>query len=434
MLCEYPVPVLEFWLTEGVMLLRIGMMLDTRFPPDIRVEKEISVLRSEHMLHILCPRRDKQAWEEMVNGTHVHRVFSTPRRWWENIRLMATCSSSGWQHAIERFVTTNQIQVLHVHDLPLLGPALTVGHKLGLPVVSDLHEDYPAMLAGELGSLKGSRLSPSWLIQRWIVSIERWRRYEASTVMQADAVIAVIEESRDRLVALGIPAERVHVVANYVPLADLHMESNSQSTPSPDKFKVLYAGGFDSARDLHTVIDAVAGLLTSDMPNLSVTLLGGTDRSVGMLRDYAESQGVSDRVDVLAWRPIQEVFEHILDSSVCLVPHVKTSHTDTTIPHKLFQYMACERPVIVSNCAPLARIVSETGAGLVYTSGNARELSDCLHRLYLDPQLRQRTAQQGYCAVRERYNWEQTGHVLRELYRGLAKRTTDRQNMTMDAR
>ena len=40
----------------------------------------------------------------------------------------------------------NKIEVLHVHDLPLVGVALAVAKKYGIKVVADLHENYPAML------------------------------------------------------------------------------------------------------------------------------------------------------------------------------------------------------------------------------------------------------------------------------------------------
>lgn len=399
--------------------MRIGMVLDTRFPPDIRVEKEISLLNADHQIYMLCPRRGDQAAEEEVTGVRIRRVFSTPQRWWESVQVLATCSSIGWKQAMQQYVKANQLEALHIHDLPLLGTAIKVAREANIPVVADLHEDYPSMLADALHKPDGDRISLNWLIQRSLVSVAKWRRYESQAVPQADAVIVVIEEARERLLRLGIKLERIQVVANYAPLADL---AEALPAPDSDKFKVVYAGGFDSERDLSTVIDAVALLPLHEMPDLQVTLMGGVGIALEALRQRATQKQVLDRVELMDWRPVKEVKAHIQSSQVCLVPHVKTPLTDATIPHKLFQYMAQRRPVIVSNCAPLERIINETRAGLVYTSGQARELAECLRRLYDNPTLRDEMAERGYQAVRDKYNWEQTGQALVELYGKLETR------------
>lgn len=402
--------------------MRIGMVLDSRFPPDIRVEKEVNLLKTEHQLFMLCPRRDAQSAEEEWQGMQIRRVFSTPERQLENLKLMATCSSSGWERAIRCYVEAFALEALHVHDLPLLGAALMVARQMGIPVVADLHEDYPQMLADALRNPKGEGFSAIWLVQRLVVSIEKWRRYETQAVPQANVVIVVIEEARDRLIRLGVAAERLRVVSNYAPLSDLDGHGPEElNEPCSSRFNVVYAGGFDAVRDLHTVIDAVALLSPDEIPDLQLILIGGVGIALNELSRYVAQKQLLDRVRLLNWRPMEEVVAHIQSSQVCLVPHVKTPFTDATIPHKLFQYMAKRRPVVVSNCVPLERIVKETGAGLVYTSGDASELAECLRRLYRDPNLRKSMGQAGYRAVRDKYNWEQTGHALLQAYRQLAQ-------------
>jgi glycosyltransferase involved in cell wall biosynthesis len=404
--------------------MRIGMLLHNRFPPDIRVENEIRVLQTEHNLYLLCPRYDAQNSVEAWNGTRVQRVFSTPTRRWENFRMLAIRRSPRWQRKIGRFVADNEIEVLHVHDLPLLGEALKVGRRFDIPVVADLHENYPAML-GQQARVPRHQSGSSllWLFRRLFVSVARWQSHEADVAPQADAVIVVIEEARERVISLGVRPDRVHVVANYVPLSELNRMVAASSLGQPtqaDRFGVTYVGGFGSSRDLHTVIDAAA-LLRDKIPELRVTLVGGTAQQVAVLQGHAARKGVSDQVEVLSWVPFEQVIAHIATSTVCLVPHAKSPHTDATIPHKLFQYMALERPVIVSNCAPLVRIVGEAGAGLVYSAGNASELAECVRRMCDDPALRDRMARHGRQAVQDRYNWEQAGKVLVQLYREIGE-------------
>ena len=102
----------------------------------------------------------------------------------------------------------------------------------------------------------------------------------------------------------------------------------------------------------------------------------------------------------------QEDAEILMErADVGLVPHVKSPHTDSTIPHKLFQYMWRKLPVIVSNCSPLERIVKEAKCGYVYPSGDHVALSAQIKNLYKNSDLRMNFGMSGHLSVKDKYNW-----------------------------
>ncbi len=395
------------------------MVLHTGFPPDIRVEKEIQALKEEHNLSLLCVKKGNQAADESLNGVTVKRVFSSAQRWWARLWLMARCRSKSWEHAIEAFVVEKGIEALHVHDLPLLGVALAVGRRHNIPVVSDLHENYPAMIAARLSVPLLMTGSMQQVALRLVTSVEQWAEYERVTVPRADQIITVIEEARERLVGQGISPDKIHVVGNYASMDDI----SEQPEHSGKSFTLVYAGGFGATRDLPTVVRAVSLIDRAAYTGLQVILVGGKDRTYDQLRKLSKDLGVSDCVRVLRWLPQAKAEQLMLDADVGLVPHVKSPHTDATVPHKLFQYMWRRLPVIVSDCAPLQRIASETGCGLVYRSGEAEELSKNIEILYNDRELLQRMGEAGFRAVKERYNWNAAGEALRNIYRQLVRRT-----------
>ena len=109
----------------------------------------------------------------------------------------------------------------------------------------------------------------------------------------------------------------------------------------------------------------------------------------------------------------------MLEADVGLVPHVKNAHTDATVPHKLFQYMWRRLPVIVSNCAPLERIVREADCGLVYPSGDSQALARCLTEMHGRGDRVDSMGEAGHNAVAQKYNWDKAGEALLEVYRGL---------------
>ena len=78
--------------------------------------------------------------------------------------------------------------------------------------------------------------------------------------------------------------------------------------------------------------------------------------------------------------------------------------------------MLLEKPVIATNCNPIERIINETKSGLIYKSGDAKDLADKVIQLYKNEKLRKEMGENGKKAVIEKYNWENTSKNLIELY------------------
>lgn len=394
-------------------LMRIGMIVNSGFPPDIRIEKEVATLLPMHTVFLLCTRQSGEPESELLGGLHVERIFDALKRRSASYRLITTCYSKAWKLEIDRFIATNQLDVLHVHDLPLAGTAHASARSHRIPIVLDLHEDYPAMLS-EVKKIPLGRVPSAGVLGLKLASIGKWRDYEQMIVREVDAVIAVVEEAGARMINLGVPPSKIHLVQNY----DLLRQRATSSEPSVAKnVSAVYVGGFDQARDLQTVVDAARILVDRGCKDLKFLLVGGSRREIALLRSYASRKTLAiDNVSFHEWMD-RESAEGIMDESqIGLVPHVKSAHTDSTIPHKLFQYMARRLPVVTSNCAPLQRIVTEAGCGMVYESGNPQSLARCLEQLYRDPDKRRQMGNAGFSAVQTTYNWSGAGARLLDLY------------------
>jgi glycosyltransferase involved in cell wall biosynthesis len=388
------------------------MLLNAAFPPDIRLEKEIGTLSEHHEIFLLCTRHGDAPDSEMLPGVTVTRVLGGIQRRWATLQLMRRCYSSIWRKHIDRFIDANGIDVLHVHDLPLAGTAVRSGESRGIPVILDLHEDYPAMLA-EMKKTPWTR-SPSLgvLGLKLAPSIPHWREYEKAILQKADEVIVVIEESADRIAHLGVDRRRIHVVPNYAPRPVKPMHER----PRSPRVQVIYIGGFDQMRDLRTVLRA-SSILAARESAVQVDLIGGSARDIDLLGRFADREGLDiGRVTFTKWMERDKAEALLEHAAIGLVPHVKSPHTDTTVPHKLFQYMAAGLPVIVSDCAPVQRIVVTSDCGLVYEDGNATSLADAIERLAGDPETRQRMGDNGRAAVMSKFNWESAGQRLLDVY------------------
>ena len=217
-----------------------------------------------------------------------------------------------------------------------------------------------------------------------------------------DAILVVIEESRDRLVRLGVEPERITLVSNTPPRA--RAEGVKRERPLRDSLTVVYLGMMELTRGVGEVIDAAA-ILRGSMPGLKVWLIGA-GRDLGLLEARARTQGLLDgTVELLGYIPNQRALELVAEADIGIVPHHADEGWDTTIPNKLFDYMAAGLAVVTSDAVPAARVVRETRAGTVFRSMDAQDCARAILDL-AEPATRCAAGAAGREAIRSRYYLE----------------------------
>lgn len=387
--------------------MRIGMLLfGGTYPPDVRVEKEAKILAAAgHEVYLLASDKNGRPAEEFLDPIEVRRY--PHRAGWLASKLTAvvtilTWRSPLWESYLESFVRDNGIEALHVHDLPAVASAIAVGRKLGIPVTYDMHEYYPAAV----------EFWPRTRTARLFQTPARYHRYERRAVTGVDRVIPAVEEVRDMVLAAGVPEERVFLFRN--------VENADDVIPwhgAPEgEYVVAFAGGFGPHRGVDTLVRAMPEL--RELVPGARLLLMGSGPGEDDLKRMAVELGVADAVEFTGWIDITEMRERLSSASVGTATFSRSAHTDTMLPHKLFQYMGMGMPVVVSDCKPVARFVREIGAGEVAKSGDPSSLARALAAM-ADPERAAAASEAGRRAVRERYNLEIEGEQLVRLYAGL---------------
>lgn len=392
--------------------MNIGMILDNEFTGDLRVENEATALQSAgHQVFVLCLNYGKKKSAEEFKGVQIVRI---PMSLFIKKKLKGLNNTFlnfypiFWSIKIKQFILQNKIEILHVHDLWMLESAYKANKSFNLPVVSDLHENF----VHALNHYKYANTFPGNIL----ISKERWKNSEIVWTKKATQIITVIEEAVERYESIGVDKDKISVVANYVNL-DSFLSSPIDTTVINrfnDKFTLTYVGGFDLHRGLESVIKSVPKIIKT-IKNFHLVLVG-SGSNYNELIELAKSLNVVDYISFESWQPHEKLSSYIKASKLCIIPHLKTEHTDNTIPHKLFQYMIFEKPVIASNCNPIERIIDETGAGLVFESNSEKDLVEKVITLYRNPELQSQMGSLGKQAVLEKYNWNKTSKKLISLY------------------
>ena len=72
----------------------------------------------------------------------------------------------------------------------------------------------------------------------------------------------------------------------------------------------------------------------------------------------------------------------IKNSNVGVIPFHITEFNNNTIHNKLFDYFSYSKPVLVSECKPLERIINETDAGIVRDCSTAEKCKFAILEFY----------------------------------------------------
>lgn len=389
--------------------MKILMLLDHPFPPDTRVENEMKTLtEAGHEVHIACFQKgDKPLLEESVYGV-IHRKPVSKFIFKASVgALKFPFYFNYWRAYVKELFSKYQFDVIHVHDLPLAKVGYEAKCKFGVQFVLDLHENWPVLLqlSAHTNTFLGKLLS----------SNQQWVKYEKEMCGLADRIIVVVDEAKTRICALDVAPEKVTVVSNTLNIDQFDpIERKEFKT---DKFRMLYVGGINYHRGIQYVIQAIS-LLKKKGIEVQFDLVGD-GRHLDVIKRMIEELQVKDNVVVHGYKHYTQICDLYESANVALIPHVKSGHTDNTIPHKIFQYLYAGIPMVVSNCDPLVRIVNETHSGVCYRYDCPEELADIIAEFYEHPDKLKDYICEGRKAVVEKYNWKVDGTRLVNLYQQL---------------
>ncbi len=123
------------------------MLTQTVFPPDIRLEKEIrSLFKHGYNVLVVCNQFEKaknpnfefceiERVKAVFKSTRLNKLINFP--FFLNPRYLLT----SFKNSI-RF----KPDYIHAHDLPMMPIAILFGKLFKIPIIFDMHENYPQAL------------------------------------------------------------------------------------------------------------------------------------------------------------------------------------------------------------------------------------------------------------------------------------------------
>jgi glycosyltransferase involved in cell wall biosynthesis len=186
-------------------------------------------------------------------------------------------------------------------------------------------------------------------------------------------------------------------------------------------FVVGYVGRFVEEKGLLTLAEALAGLKQKSWK----WLLVGQGKLRSHLTEKCIEWKINDRIIWVESVSHEEIPQYI-NLMNCLVLPSQTSYkfkTLTTVGwkeqfgHVLIEAMACQIPVIGSNCGEIPHVIGD--AGLIFPEGNIGVLQECLQQLMEKPELAADLGKKGYLRVLNNYTNRALAEQLLDFYQEL---------------
>jgi glycosyltransferase involved in cell wall biosynthesis len=202
------------------------------------------------------------------------------------------------------------------------------------------------------------------------------RRYRRMFPLVAN-VFAVSQAIAERIVAIGCPPERLHVIPSGV-------ETDRFAPGAPEPGRVIAVGRLTEKKAPHLTIRAFAAAARA-LPEAQLDLVGD-----GPLRPLCEAeiaaQGLEGRVTLHGALPHEAVAALVRRAAVFVQHSVTAPNGDTEgLPGAICEAMAAALPVISTRHSGIPEAVVEGETGLLVAEGDAEGMGAALIALLRDP-------------------------------------------------
>lgn len=314
---------------------------------------------------------------------------SFARRFLHFISFFFACAS-------EVFRSVKGADVIWAVSTPLTVPFLCslVSKVSGTPLVSEISDVWPDA-AVHSGVVKNKA----------VISLAE--KVETFCYGASKALICLTEGIESNILRKGVDPEKTYLVTNGIDLSLFGRSTVGSRSEVRNRlgidhlFVVMYMGAQGKYNALDTVIAAAREL--QDQSHINFVLVGDGERNEDLRKLVHEYQ----LHNVVFVPPVRRLdAPAMLSAADCFVlPNLAGEFFDGNLPNKVFDYLASERPVIVSGQVESARLVERASAGIVVDAEEPTQLAHSIKKLStLNPLERDRIGKNGGDFVRQFYD------------------------------
>lgn len=308
--------------------------------------------------------------------------------------------------------------VVHCHTWYVQFGGFLAKKLWGIPFVLTVHSLEP------LRPWKVEQLGNAYHLSTWI---------ENNGITQADAVIAVSQETRNDVLRLfDVDPDKVKVIHNGIDLNQYRHDPNVDALVKygvdPDKPYVLFVGRITRQKGIIHLVNAIPFIA----PSIQVVLCAGAPDTPAIRQEMADrvaavNEGRGNVIWIEGMLPKHEVIQFYSNATVFCCPSVYEPFGIINL-----EAMACGTAVVASAIGGIPEVVlpEETGilVDLELKPGTfdpvdpekfSKALAEGINRVALDANLQEKFVRNGRKRVEEHFSWAAVAQRTLALYESL---------------
>ena len=281
-----------------------------------------------------------------------------------------------------------------VHDLKIICPNYKMLNKKGICEECKGNKYYNCLANS---CTKNSRMGSA------VNMVESYLHKFLKSYSYIDKFICPSDFYRRKFIEFGIPKEKVIHIPNFVDVQEFEpcYEDN-------DYF--VYIGRLSEEKGIKTLINAMKQVKASKLAII------GTGPLEEELKNQVKELGLKN-VEFLGFKSGKALEEAVRYSKFTII----TSEWYENCPMSVIEAMAYGKAVIGSDLGGIPELIEDCSTGLIYKSGNAKELADKINYLVKNPEISKAMGKAGRVRAEKLYDKKIHFKKINEVYKELMK-------------
>ena len=186
-------------------------------------------------------------------------------------------------------------------------------------------------------------------------------------------------------------------------------------------FYLGFVGSFRAWQGLDTLIEAMRVVSDRGIRSIGCVLVGDGE-SMSSLKDMVNRNGLQQKFIFTGLIRHEDVGAFINAFDICLAPFKSERNKKIGLsPLKLYEYLACARPVIASRIRGVSEIIERGNCGYLFEPNDARDLASKIIKSYHERDRLPSFGNNGRILVEKSFSWEKIARMVENVLTGAAK-------------
>lgn len=247
----------------------------------------------------------------------------------------------------------------------------------------------------------------------------KWLLYwiEKKEIMAGRAAFTVSNQIKEYFVDHGIPPEFMHVIPNGADpdrfRPDIPCDDVKRKYDLYDHTVLGFVGSFiywHGIENLTNIIDKTLNVYKE----AKFLMVGEGGPMKPVLEKFIADNKLQDRAILTGFVSHEDIPKYIAAMDIVLAPYPQLDFFYYS-PVKIYEYMACGKPVVTTRIGQIAEIIEHRQNGFLTEPDNIENIEVIIHELMREPELREKTGSAARRDVLEKFTWKKRGEKLSEL-------------------